>query len=419
MFGIGAVTGTNGELRIWRSFVLRIILVIVITGLISSLVILVSSSNLVEESLYLRAKAHFKDIVLTRRWNANYGGVYVEKKPGIESNPYLLNPDIKSMEGKVYTKKNPALMTREISELAAKDDDYFFHITSLKLKNPNNKPDDWESKALLSFEQGKTEDLTRETIDGKVFYRYMAPLKVEKSCLTCHADQGYKVGDIRGGISVEFDTTTFDREVRANQILIIIVVVLILMIVIGGILAFVNTLYKKLTVVQNQLKELVGIDELTRIHNRRYFFEHFENEVSRSLRYHNDLCCIMIDIDRFKMVNDRYGHTIGDIVLRDLAQIFKVNIRHSDMVARYGGEEFIVMLPQSNLDDALQVAEKLRHMVETHQIETPKGLIKVTASFGVAVLNHETIDQVLDELLQRADLALYKAKSDGKNCVRS
>ena len=258
-----------------------------------------------------------------------------------------------------------------------------------------------------------------ETIDGKVFYRYMAPLKVEKSCLTCHADQGYKVGDIRGGISVEFDTTTFDREVRANQILIIIVVVLILMIVIGGILAFVNTLYKKLTVVQNQLKELVGIDELTRIHNRRYFFEHFENEVSRSLRYHNDLCCIMIDIDRFKMVNDRYGHTIGDIVLRDLAQIFKVNIRHSDMVARYGGEEFIVMLPQSNLDDALQVAEKLRHMVETHQIETPKGLIKVTASFGVAVLNHETIDQVLDELLQRADLALYKAKSDGKNCVRS
>jgi PAS domain S-box-containing protein len=148
-----------------------------------------------------QAKVLFKQIVITRSWIADHGGVYVEKVPGVESNPYLKNPDIKAGDI-VLTKRNPALVTRELSEYAEREGLYKFHITSLDLVNPSNAPDEFERKALHEFEMGKKEASRIEVINGSRVYRYMAPLYVEEACLQCHGHQGYKVGDIRGGISV-------------------------------------------------------------------------------------------------------------------------------------------------------------------------------------------------------------------------
>jgi signal transduction histidine kinase/HAMP domain-containing protein len=153
-----------------------------------------------------QAEIAFEQIVITRQWSADYGGVYVEKKAGVESNPYLreigINPDITDIEGKKYTLKNPALMTREISSYAEARGIHQFHITSLKLINPNNAPDEFERQALKKFENG-IKSVSQITVkEGTPVFQYMAPIYVEEACLKCHGHLGYNVGDIAGGISV-------------------------------------------------------------------------------------------------------------------------------------------------------------------------------------------------------------------------
>jgi hypothetical protein len=136
------------------------------------------------------ARAYFQQIVITRAWNSQHGGVYVAITEKTPPNPYLKDADrdIVTKEGRRLTKLNPAYMTRQ--------------ITSLKPLNPRNKPTDWEARALGSFERGEGEASEIITVDGREYFGYMAPLMVERSCLRCHQEQGYSVGDIRGGIGV-------------------------------------------------------------------------------------------------------------------------------------------------------------------------------------------------------------------------
>jgi len=151
------------------------------------------------------AKAFFKQVVLSRAWNAGHGGVYVPVTETVQPNPYLKvkNRDIVSANGIRLTKINPAYMTRQISEIAQKANDVQFHITSLKPIRPANKATEWETKALMSFEKGENDFGEFVLLSNHhSSYRYMAPLMTKESCLKCHAEQGYKVGDIRGGISV-------------------------------------------------------------------------------------------------------------------------------------------------------------------------------------------------------------------------
>lgn len=157
-----------------------------------------------EKLAFETARAFFRQLVVTREWNAGHGGVYVPISKDMTPNPYLDDPlrDLVTDKGISLTKINPAYMTRQIAEIASLENGIKFHITSLKPLRPANKATVWEVKWLHSFEQGAVEqgDFVRD--GGRSFFRYMAPLKVEKSCLKCHAKQGYKEGDVRGGISV-------------------------------------------------------------------------------------------------------------------------------------------------------------------------------------------------------------------------
>ena len=170
----------------------------VILGIIS-----VRHEELVMEQTKIQAKALFQQIVITRRWIADHGGVFVEKLPWVEENPYLKNSRLTDTEGRRYVKENPAMVTKQLSQYAQKDKLYSFHITSLKLMNPENAPDDFEKSALRAFDEKKLQELAKvEKIAGSHYYRYIAPLYVEDACLECHAKQGYVVGDIRGAISI-------------------------------------------------------------------------------------------------------------------------------------------------------------------------------------------------------------------------
>lgn len=153
------------------------------------------------------AKAIFHNDLEYRRWNASLGGVYVPVTEQTPPNPYLSHipdRDVTTTDGKHLTLMNPAYMTRQVHELMDEvEGGLRGHITSLDPVQPENRADAWETEALRAFEQGKPELSSIETMpDGKLYFRYMRPMITEKRCLKCHGDQGYKVGDIRGGISV-------------------------------------------------------------------------------------------------------------------------------------------------------------------------------------------------------------------------
>ncbi len=158
-------------------------------------------------------------------------------------------------------------------------------------------------------------------------------------------------------------------------------------------------------------------DGLTELPNRRHFEEVMEGEISRAERFGGHLALILADLDDFKQVNDRNGHQAGDDVLRTFADILRATVRDIDLPARYGGEEFAILLPQTDLEGAHRLAERLRRALAARPMTThPGGLVAVTASFGVAAFPDA---QTPAALFAAADEALYRAKSSGKNCVVS
>ena len=154
-------------------------------------------------------------------------------------------------------------------------------------------------------------------------------------------------------------------------------------------------------------------DPLTELINRRYFFEVVQLEFERALRYKRTLSVMMVDVDHFKNINDTFGHAVGDLALREIAARIKRTIRTIDIVARFGGEEFIVLMPETNLAEACQVAERVRHAVSDTPIEKEAGSVIVTLSIGVAELTDKSIN--MDQLIKDADQALYEAKAAGRN----
>jgi signal transduction histidine kinase len=174
--------------------------------------------QLVMAQINMQAKTLFQQIVITRKWVAEHGGVYVEKLPWMQPNPYLPKAAITDREGKRYLKENPAMVTKQLSRYAEREHLYVFHITSLKLVNPENAPDAFERAALLSFEAGAAKEATTvERIGPARYYRYVAPLFVEAACLECHRRQGYQVGDVKGAISVSIPIDEFIESIRSER----------------------------------------------------------------------------------------------------------------------------------------------------------------------------------------------------------
>ena len=162
-------------------------------------------------------------------------------------------------------------------------------------------------------------------------------------------------------------------------------------------------------------------DPLTGIYNRRYLDRHLADEVARASRYHTPLSVLLIDVDRFKRINDTHGHPVGDVVLKGLARVIAKTVRATDIVARYGGEEIIVLAPSTPWKTARSLAERLRVKIETASFPVPDqagrkiGALRVTVSIGVACFGPDVRDARM--LIRRADEALYEAKGAGRNRV--
>jgi diguanylate cyclase (GGDEF)-like protein len=164
----------------------------------------------------------------------------------------------------------------------------------------------------------------------------------------------------------------------------------------------------------NILQSMATTDVLTGLINRRYFDRRIAEEVSRSKRHTSNLTLALFDIDHFKRINDTYGHTIGDKILKELGDLILANTRESDVSARYGGEEFALILPETTQVEASDLLERLRQLVESYTFNKDDTPVIVTISVGIAQYDHE---YTIEEFIEQADAALYQAKRTGRNKV--
>jgi len=172
---------------------------------------------------------------------------------------------------------------------------------------------------------------------------------------------------------------------------------------------------KKLNLAKDRAEKLAHTDELTGTRNRRAFFKDGMQIVNLAKRYNHSTSIIMMDIDYFKKINDKYGHEIGDIVLQSFVNCIQNNIRVVDVFGRIGGEEFALILPETDKNKAHKISEKLRLNISNMSFNQIDEQLAITSSFGVSQIKATEVE--LDKALSRADKALYHAKDNGRNCV--
>lgn len=165
------------------------------------------------------------------------------------------------------------------------------------------------------------------------------------------------------------------------------------------------------------LQEQAHKDALTKLFNRHYLMEAASQLIALAKRTEEPLCVMMLDIDNFKMINDTYGHTVGDCAIKEHARIIKQHIRQSDIAARFGGEEFVILLPNTSLEGAGHLGEKIREVVQNAKIPFDEHYIMMTVSIGISLINPEYYEHISEKFWQHADEALYEAKRTGKNKV--
>lgn len=316
----------------------------------------------------------------------------------------------------------PATMVHDLGDL-------FTQVSNIKIKMYSNYPFPHRSNRVLdTFEKESLAYLLKnpdKMYVKKDFYRQKNVIRVavpdflsSENCVQCHNTRSdspktdWKLGDMRGVIEV---ITPIDDQLASNNEVIWYIVIFLFINVIVLIMIFIYLRQKELSVVNKQLTLMATTDHLTHIYNRRYFEEFAIHAIHESIRYNNPLSLILFDIDKFKMVNDTYGHQIGDEILVTISHTTKLLIRKSDIFARMGGEEFAILMPNTELSQASIVAEKLRLQIEQLEVFTNSNTVQCTISIGISEISDEI--NSLSKLLQNSDEKLYMAKNRGRNTI--
>ncbi|MBA4417316.1 MAG: hypothetical protein C0392_05335 [Syntrophus sp. (in: bacteria)] len=478
-----------------------------------------------------------------RSWLTFHGGAYVPVTDETAPNPYLDVPerDVTLQSGKPLTLMNPAYAMRQYYEKFDKKGSVKGHITSLKPLRPINIPDPWEEQSLRDFEIGKKEAVIIQVIDEEEYVRFMKPFITVKGCLKCHASQGYKEGEIRGGVSVSVPMVPL-RKLEGSQLAMLLKVHLLIWgfglagiaFMGNGIIrserqrvsaedalrvseeklakvfqaspdwitistledgryidvndAFVYmTGYRKEEAIgktadelglwvngeqrisalellekngvlhnfevelrmksgkihtmlwsaekielkgqrylvnavnditnrkamEREIKHIAYHDMLTGIPNRILLLDRLSVAINQAERNQNRVALMMLDLDKFKDINDNMGHHAGDLLLKGVAERLMNIVRKEDTVARFGGDEFVLVLTQQkDREGALEVARKI---VDSFQAPFPLNghTLSVTTSVGIAFYPDDGKD--IDTILKNADTAMYIAKAAGRN----
>ncbi len=330
-----------------------------------------------------------KDLIY-RRWVSNQGGVYVPVSEMTPANPYLKVPnrDIMTSDGLSLTLVNPAYMTRQVNELAMEMNDFQGHITSLNPIRPENRPDPWETEALKTFERGTKETGSIEMISGKEYFRFMRPFVTEKACLKCHAAQGYKEGDIRGGISISIPMEPLRAIERSRMAELTLAHGFLWMIGLVGIGAGTRRLRSQTLLREKLEEELLNLsitDPLTGLHNRRGFLSLAEQQLKLSDRNKRGMQLYFADLDGLKWINDTLGHEEGDKALIEAATVFKETFRTSDIMARLGGDEFAALAVDITEENSEIFTARLQSLIDTRNNQENRRY-RLSISVGCCLL---------------------------------
>lgn len=275
-----------------------------------------------------------------------------------------------------------------------------------------------DKKGIINFANPEACNLlgtTAAALQGEPFHETVHIQRSDGSKIT--ADEHFVINTLRLEISHKNDDITFTKQ---DGRLVAVSVVCTPYLEDGRVTGTVITFQdiseqkkyqKSLEYINKILKKQATTDSLTELYNRNYFKRRLTEEMERTRRYRTPLSIILFDIDKFKDINDTFGHLTGDKVLQHLSILVGKNIRQGDILARWGGEEFIILVPECSVNRCARIAEKLRKNIAEYSFPVER---RVTCSFGVASFRD---DESMDELIQRADEALYAAKLAGRNRV--
>lgn len=388
-----------------------------------------------------RGKNLFKAVILTRKWNAEHGPIYAPVTEKTPPNPYLDLPhrDFTTPFGQEMTAVNPAYMTRQLSEMA-KEEGTYFHLTSLRPIRPANSADDWEREALESFQKGEKERTAIIKTAEKRLFRYMAPLKVEPLCLPCHARQGYKVGDIRGGLSVNIDAEKVFRSLEEQERFIYAVHAIAWVVVSLLLLTFLNATRRHTLMLEGigsarqkdikhhraqveedsrELHDLITRDTVTGVHTAEHFRQLSSVLWNNALSNRSEVSLFLLEVDAFSDYCDNYGALEGDILLKQVASaITRIVTDKGTIIARYGNASFAIMMVGQDANEALDLALKIQGAVNgldiPHETSENSRLVTITGTVTTTRPQH---GDSLAEFVRTIRRCLTEGARKGRNHI--
>ena len=353
---------------------------------------------------------------------AQLGGVYVRLDRGVSPNPYLASlrdRDVVTTDGETLTLVNSSYFVRLVHDQEAQFSEQApqGHVTSAHPLRPQNKPDAWELNALRQFDNGVAEVSGVVTKGGHSYFRLMRPRITEASCLECHAGQGFQIGDVLGGLSVQVPLAPFEKHAEARYRPLVIGHAAI------WLLGFLGLTFghRRLSAQQQALHDAAHQDSLTGLHNRKFLRERLAQAIAQASRHDYHGAVLLCDLDHFKKINDSLGHAVGDALLRETGKRLREGARPEDTVARLGGDEFVVLVPDVGENEgaaahhAETMAERYRQgLAEPYAINGYE--LHITPSVGVVTFPAHGED--VETVLKHADAAMYQAKAHGRDTVQ-
>jgi diguanylate cyclase (GGDEF)-like protein len=381
----------------------------------------VRSEQLADEQVLVQAQTFAEEVISTRAYVAGHGGIYVPEKDGTTLNPYLeeipgIRLRIEDEDGNTYVLQNPAVVTRGVAEELShsRGAEVAFGLRSLMPLNPDNAADAFETRALEHMRETREEVYAYEDRGDRVIFRYVRPLVTTSDCMGCHEYEGYTEGAVDGALAIEIDATETRAAVRRSRFYVALALVGTLAALLVSLFFIVTRLLRRLRSARDRLYDMAVSDELTGLDNRRMAMAKLDAEIGRADRGGQPVAVAIFDLDRFKDVNDGYGHAVGDEVLRCTADALSSEARTYDTVARIGGEEFLIVVPGVDVDDAQAIMGRMRERVSVLEVDAEGSAVGVTISAGVA-MHTPGSGEDRESLLRRADAALYQAKQAGRD----
>ena len=364
-----------------------------------------------------QAEAALNKDMTYRHLVSDVGGVYIPTDRGVNPNPYLAHVphrDVTTEDGRELTLVNSSYFVRLVhdQEAAHFPDGIRGHVTSLNPLRPENAPDEWEREALLAFKAGAPQWSESFSRGDSEYFRLMRPRMATPACIECHSDQGYKAGDVLGGISITVPMGPLVAEADEALFQLGMWHLLLWAVGISGLLLGYHLLRRQ----ERQMQFSALHDELTGLPKRLLFMDRLQQRLETAKRHAHTGAVLFFDLDRFKIINDSLGHSVGDQMLREVGRRLQANLRQEDTVARLGGDEFVILLAELDSDaetvvtEVQLVADKLRSALAQPYVLGIRELY-APASIGIALFSKDSRDT--NEVLQQADTAMYRAKEAG------